>query len=1165
MSILPTISILLLAATVSAQSPSGRLTGRVTDSANALVGGAAVRAVHLETNVANTTTTNHEGVYDILNLIAGTYRIEVEMAGFKRYERGPVEVRVGDVLNLDLALQLGSMTESITVTGQTPLLESATASLGQTMDNRRLADLPMSGGNANYLMQLAPGVISTNAPMHGWLPQAKDSVSNLATDGTRTRSSEFTLDGIPNMMQSGQIAFVVPPELIQEMQVRTASYDASVGHFTGAHVNMVIKSGANKLHGSLWFSHLSRPLMSLPFFVNRSFHDLSTGLPTKEKLDSLFPPTKTNRYRATVSGPVLIPKVYDGRNRTFFTYGNDFMLRTFSGSGFNTVPTAAERRGDFSSLLAIGGNYQIYDPGTIASAANGRFSRLPLAGNVIPSARLDPIAQKLLSNFPLPNVTGTIDGRNNYSTPPANRIDYAAHVVRIDQVVSQNNRFYGSFSMSSIQGDQGRSFRNDALGSVTDSQYRGIVLDDVHTLRSNLILNFRYGLTRLRNTSRPPSLGYNLASLGLAPGLVNQVDPALAALPIVAVDGYTTFGTDSGSLGATTFHFFGGNATFVRGEHSLRFGGEFRILQDNNYGYGSISPSYTFSTNWTKGPLDSSPASPIGQGLASMLLGLPTSGYIDRNTSFAEESNYMGIFLQDDWKITRKLTLNIGLRYELELPTTERYNRSNRGFDFTTVNPIQDAARAQYAKNPIAEVPVSQFNTPGGLLFAGVNGQPRGLWSSNTRNFSPRFGLAWRALPNTVIRAGYGIFFENLGADRNDVIQQGFTQRTSLTSSLDNGLSFRGTLANPFPDGILLPAGASAGLRTFLGRGPTFFTPDRPTGYMQRWSFNIQRQFGQHLLIELGYTGNRGTHLGLGGGYDPVPAQYLSTLGVRDQPTIDKLTKAVPNPFFGLPDYVGSDLQGSTVAYSQLLRPFPQFNGVSSTTSDGFSWYHAMNVRAEKRFSQGYTLSLTYTWSKFMEAVERLQNQDPGPQHVISPQDRPHHTVLSGIWELPVGRGRRLVNTRNPLFNGVVGGWSIQGIYQWQSGAPIDFGDVILRNTYASLVLPWDQRTTQRWFNIDAGFERNSSQQLAQDIRTFPLRLSNLRAGNWNNWDLSLFKSFRIRERMNFQIRAEANDALNHAMFNAPNAAPANTLFGTVNNTIWSEQRKITIAGKLVW
>ncbi|MBI3681521.1 MAG: TonB-dependent receptor [Acidobacteria bacterium] len=1150
----------------AAQNSYGRVTGRVVDSTGAVVSGASVRMTQTETGITAATATNAEGLFDIPNLLPGPYRLQAEIEGFKRHDRSGLEVRVGDLLSLNVSLELGSVSETVTVNAEAPLLETTSASMGQVVDNRTLTEMPLSGRGFSYLMQLSPTVIATNAPMHGWLPQARGSVSSISVAGTRVQNSEFTLDGIPNMEQQGVIAFQPPPEMIQEFRVQTAAYDASMGRFTGANINMVLKNGTNEYHGSLWFSHLSRPLMTHPFFVNRSLYDLSTGPPTRQKRDSLWPATKTNRYRVQLGGPIRIPKLYDGRNRTFFSYGNDYMLRIFAGGGFQTVPTVEQRRGDFSGLLRLGPQYQIYDPATIAAAANGRFSRQPLAGNLIPASRIDRAAQDITALYPLPNASASADGRNNFQGVPASLIDYQSHMIRVDQVVSANHRFYVSFSYSKIFGDQGRNLVNDALGSITDSGYRGLALDDVLTLRPDLVLNFRYGLTRFRNITTAPTTGMDLAALGLAPSLVNQLDRSLVSLPTVNIDGLTAIGANLPSKSATNYHYVSGTATNSRGAHTLRFGGEFRILGENAYDYGNVSPSYTFGSLWTRGPLDNSPAAPIGQGFASFLFGLPTDGFIDRNDSYAERSGYLGLFVHDDWKVTRKLTVNWGVRYEYELPTNERFNRTNRGFDFRTPNPANAAARANYARAPIPQVPLDEFQLRGGLLFAGVNGAPRGLWNPDRNNFSPRVGVAYSPSPSTVIRAGYGTFFESLGADRLDVGQQGFNQRTRLNASDDNGLTFRATLANPFPTGLLNAQGAAAGLATYLGLAPSFVTTSRRTGYMQRWSVNLQRQLGSRLIVEAGYTGNRGTKLGVPVEYNALPAGYLSRSPERDQALINFNTQAVTSPFRGIPEFANSPafFNNQNMARTQLLRPYPHFSAVSSTINDGFSWYHAGHIRMEKRFSGGFNMTASYTWSKFMEAVERLNSQDLDPHHVISPQDRPHHIAVSGIYEIPFGQGRRWLSAGGWKAH-VVGGWSINAIYQWQSGPPIGFGNVLFRGSLAGLVIPYADRSPSRWFNIAAGFERDPARQLDQNYRTFPLRLTGLRADGWNNWDLSLFKDFRFTERIRLQLRAEAVDAFNHAMFAAPTTGPVNTLFGTVNATIWTEQKKVTVGAKLAF
>jgi hypothetical protein len=520
-------------------------------------------------------------------------------------------------------------------------------------------------------------------------------------------------------------------------------------------------------------------------------------------------------------------------------------------------------------------------------------------------------------------------------------------LIRVDQVVSANHRFFVSVlptledSLWSSGGwDNVQLFQHQWVPGANTT------IDYVATLRPNLVLDLRYGFIRLKRNSLPNSQGsFDVTSLGFPASLASQIEKSVMAVPVTSFTAVSGIGT-TGSSTRTNYHSWIGSLSYHHRNHSFRFGAEHRIYQQNLYSWGSASGTYTFGSSWTNGPLDNSPTAPIGQDITSFLLGLPTGGAIDRNASVAEQSKYLGLYFQDDWKVSRKLTINLGLRWEVELPINERFNRSTRGFDFGAANPIQAAAQANYAKNPIPEVPMSAFSTPGGLLFAGVNGKPRSLWDLGVNNFMPRIGIAYQVGPRTVLRTGYGVFFESNGADRNTVPQTGFSQRTNVVPSLDNGLTFRATLANPFPDGLLAAPGASGGLKTNLGNSISFFWPDLRSAYQQRWSVTIQRELPSRVLLDVGYVGNRGTGLGFSQSLNDVPAQYLSKSPVRDQATINFLSAAVPNPFNGIPEFAGTSLAGTTVSRSQLLLPYPQFTGVSTTFDAGFSWYHALQVKA---------------------------------------------------------------------------------------------------------------------------------------------------------------------------------------------------------------------------
>jgi len=1161
---------LLLAWRLSAQVSYGHITGRVTDATGAVVPAAAVQAVNVETNVVASTKSNSEGNFEVRNLIPGRYRLIVELEGFKRYERGPMELRVGDTLNIPVSLEVGTQAESVLVTAEAPLLESATAAVGQVIDERRLLDLPMPSSNPGYLTQFAPNVISYEATGSTWTPEANPHPVNFSAAGAPSgpSSNEMALDGMPNM-RANTMGVIPPPEVVQEVRVSTMALDASLGHFMGAQVNMVLKSGTNTPHGDLVFTHSSRPFNSVPFFTNRSIHDLSTGPPTKEKVNRLWPFRRYNRYRGTGGGPVYIPKIYDGRNRTFWQYAADYLYMPYPTNGFWTVPTLQQREGDFSDLLALGSQYQLYDPFSTTPAPGGLFQRQPLPGNIIPPDRINPISKQLLKYWPAPNATAaTADFRNNYTGPPQSYVDYDSHFLRIDQMVAPNHRLYGSYNQYHVYALQNIYFGEIdgtyPVGGTQDNWHHAFTLDDTLTLRPDLVLNFRYGVVRFSTKNPHPSIGFDLAALGLDPSFVSRLNPALTTIPQISITGYQGIGGGSGGFTTHNFHNLFGSLMHMRGNHSLKFGGEARLFLMNSYSFGNVSPSYSFDTAWLRGPFNTSPAAPIGQGFASFLYGLPTGGSISNNASQARASKLYAWYVQDDWKVTPKLTVNLGLRHELEVPVTERFDRTTRGFDMTTPNPIQEAARAAYALDPLPELPASQFSTPGGYLFANVGGVPRRLMNMRYTNFMPRIGIAYQVTPRVVVRAGYGIFFGSFGADRVNVNQSGFSQSTSLVASLDNGQTFVADIRNPFPDGILEPVGSSLGMKTFLGRSVSSVNPDQKYTYMQRWSFNIQREFGHRVLVEAGYTGNRGTGIGITDDLYSLPIQYLSRSPQRDQAHIDWLAETFDNPFRGMEEFAGSSLVGNTMTRSQLLRAFPHFTGVSTSGGHGTSWYHALHVRAEKRFSHGYTIQASYTWSKLMEATERPNGYYDVRWHSIAAGDRPQHLGITGIYELPFGRGRRFVNDLPGWADRIVNGWQIQAVYLAQSGPPIGFGNIIFYGNLHDIVLPRGERKVERWFNTDAGFERDSAKQLAQNYRTFPLRLTGLRADGYNLWNMSVIKNIQIRERVGFEVRAEAKNAFNHPNFGGPNTnVTAGALFGQVTGSQGDPQRQIVLQGKL--
>lgn len=1119
------------------QEARGRILGRVIDSSGAVIPGATVRIENTATGTATNAVSNDQGSYQAPFLIPGPYRISVEKEGFKRYVRDGIELRVDDRLEIDLPLEVGGVAETVTITAEAPLLDTTNASLGQVVDARRVAELPLAHGVPFHLIKLAPGANFTISHTRFDQPYAPSHMAAYAMDGARSGRNEISLDGVPNTSTAGNneviSSYVPPADVVAEFKVQTAPFDASVGQTEGGVVNVSLKSGTNALHGTAYYNKKHVSMDANSFFANRA------GQPRGE--------FDYDRWGVSASGPVKLPKLYDGRNRTFFMYGYEGIDESYPRGSTLTVPTEKQRAGDFSDLLAIGANYQIYDPATRRSIGGGRFQSDPLPGNIIPTARISPIAQNILGYYALPITAGTVDGRNNLPLPnlPETLI-YWTHTARVDHNISDRHRIFARVNVYKRESNYNNYFNSAATGEWFQFLSRGAAFDDVYSFSPTFVMNVRYGYNRFIRAQfqNPASRGFDLTTLGFPASYNNAIDDASRRFPYITISGYTS--TYNGGLWRPTdTHTLNASFDKVQASHNIKFGMEYRAYRENQI---TLNPTTTgrfnFAENYTRGPLDNAPNAPIGQGLASMLLGIATSGQVDRNASYAEQSTVWSFFFQDDWRLTPKLTLSMGLRYELEGPMTERFDRSVRGFDYGYVQPIEGQVVANYAKSPTPEVPASAFQVRGGLTFANVAGQPRTLWERDTNNFMPRIGISYSVTPKTVIRTGYGIFYGFLGTRRGDVNQTGFSESTSLIPSLDSGLTFRATLANPFPDGIREPVGAANGPQTFVGQGVSFFNSKPLAPYMQRWQFGIQRELPHRVVTEIAYVGNRGTHIETSRNLKATPNEYLSTLPVRDQATINYLSTNLPNPFYPL--LPGTGRSSQNIGRVSLLQPYPHFTNLTSTTNEGYSWYHSFQARMEKRFSSGYTIQGAYTWSKFMEAVGFLNAADPRPERVISDQDYTHRLVVSGIYELPFGRGRRFLGSARGAGGKIIEGWQVQGVFNGQSGQALGFGNAIFTGNLKDIPLPKSQRTVERWFNVDAGFNRNSAQQLGSNVRTFPTRFSRVRADGINLWDVSVIKNTSVTEQIKVQFRGEFLNIWNHPMFQNPNTSVTSSAFGTV-------------------
>ncbi|MGH9159154.1 MAG: TonB-dependent receptor domain-containing protein, partial [Vicinamibacteraceae bacterium] len=1016
------LSVLLAASSVSAQEFRGTIEGRVSDSSGAAVPGATVTITNTETNVPAVAITNDTGTYTVAFLNSGTYTVTVELEGFRKVERDGVEVRVGDRIGLDFTLEVGALQETVAVTATTPLLETRTASAGQVISEEQIALMPLSDGNPFVLTRLAPGIAYTG-DLKFSRPFDNGGTSDITADGA-PGANEFTLDGSPNMTTS-RVAYVPPAGSVEEFKVQTATFDAQQGHTAGATINVTIKSGTNALRGEGYYHYRDEALSANDFFLEHA------GEP-KDQLEY-------DRYGFSGGGPVMLPGLYDGHSRTFFFGAAEWLYDQFPEPGPRTVPTEAQRNGDFSALLAQG--IRIYDPETAFINADGRVERLPFPGNIVPDDRINSIGRAYLDYFPLPNQEGDGQGRNNYFSPNPRGDDFYSFLTRVDHQLTDTQKFFVRYARNNRKEYRGNWTGEvngiNPIGNFLFRKNDAINVDHVWTMSSRSLLNVRGGWSRFQEPSIRQHEGvFDPASLGFSPDATQHFGGAMY-FPRFDLDEYDAIGEDLGGGTDNEIYSLQPVWTYMAGNHSVRSGYDFRIYrQDSSPGLHAAG-RYDFSTCFTR-QADNAPSAPIGQDLASLLLGLPCGGEIDRSADRFNQQLYHGFFVQDDWRVSNKLTVNLGLRYEYEAAPTERFNRNVRGFDPDAELAITAAAQSAYAANPIAEVAPGDFRVLGGLQFA--DDSIRQFYNPDRNNVQPRLGLAYQVNPKTVLRAGWAIYSVPLIFP--GIFQPGFSQSTDIVSSLDDGLTIDATLDNPFPNGVEDPPGASLGPNTFLGRGIDDDGPyplDVRNGQSMRWTAGLQRELGGQWVAEITYAANRGDDLTTTISLNPVPAQYLSTQTARDDAVISHLTERVDNPFAGL--LPGTDVDGDTIERQQLLRAFPQFESVESRAFDGSSTYDSLQLRLERRFSNGFSMLTSYTWSQFLDKTWRMNETDAEPTEIPAGDDIPHRFVFNWVWELPVGRGRRFATDANPLVDALIGGWSVSGLYQWQIDRPIELED----------------------------------------------------------------------------------------------------------------------------
>jgi len=1106
------LGVCLLAAILPAQDYRGSLLGRITDATGAVVPGVSITVVNEATNVPSTTRSNEEGNYLVPLLEPGSYTVTVEAQGFKKLVRSGVTVRTGDKLTLDFQLELGATSETVTVTGEVPLLQTNSADIAQVIDRRFMDLLYVANRNPVSLISLTPGVWGGG----GSFASSEQHQFTISGGGATYGNNEIIIDGASVTMprQKGSMAGSPSGDTVEELRVQTTMFDAAYGHSNGGVVTYATRSGTNQLHGSFEDFYRNKVFNANTWLNNKR------GLPRGDDSRQL--------YSGAVGGPVWIPKLYDGRNRTFFFTSLEHQFVSSPNTHSGRVPTDAERQGDFSQTLnSQGGSLTIYNPwSTVVSGTT--VTRQPFPGNRIPNSLQNVTGAAIMSQYPKANLQVPAQiGLYNWAAPTGSQVPATQVSQRIDQVISSKQKLFGRFGFMNYLTqfpELPKGLYTAPIGGAVNGDWRHFYttsLNDDYLFSPTLILSLRYNFARYWSDTWYAGNYLDPHELKLADAiLANQMRPCWPNINMG--EGIMTFGHRFKTR-ANDSHALVPTLTKLAGAHSLRFGAELRVVHWNENSPDTHAGGYfTFNAGFTQSdPQQSAAAKTSGTSMASLLLGIPASGDISGPTPYALTSFYYAGFVQDDWKATRNLTLNFGVRYEVETPYTERYDHLFYGFDYTGPNPVQ----------------VPGMNLRGGPLFAAFEGNPR--WGGNTdwNSFGPRFGFAWQVRPGTVLRGGYGMFFSsNIGnLDTTVNIPSTFSTNITYISSQDRGFTPFTTLANPFPAGILQPVGNRLGRASLLGQSVSFLAPGRALPYTQQWQFGIQHSLPLQMRLEIAFVRQLSLKGLEGFSLNEKPDAYLA-LGTQEN-------VQVPNPFYGIFPAEVSMGSSKTIAQRQLWLAYPQYTGVTQNASNTRTTvYHAVQVSLEKRLTHGLSLLANYTGSKMIENnITSLVNTRH--YRAISSMDTPHMVNLAWVYDLPFGSGRPLLPRRGPL-DKILGGWSLSGRYTYQSGRPLSISDsngrpIRIRNAAKSgpiekrlgdQVDPVTRQVLNPYFDTTAFVSLPTQYTISPE----PPYFGELRNPASRGLSASLIKRVRIKERLSLDARLDASGVTNTPNWGSP-------------------------------
>lgn len=1163
-------------------------TGRVSDTSGAAVVQASILVHNTLTNEDIQTQTNQAGVYTVPYLKPGQYSVTASATGFATFVQSDLTLEVGKTAVINFVLKVGTAAETVTVVGSTAL-DIGKADRGEVVENTRVTELPLNGRDPQMLSILNAGVIWTGSAQ--WQRPFDSTQTNLNINGGGAGNNELLLDGVTNDSGNGNsvVGYIPPVDAVQEFKIITNPYDAQFGRAQGGVQDITLKSGTNQLHGDVYE------------FARRSWLDADTW--QNDWLNSRNPHSATkgqhklDQYGAELDGPIFIPKLYDGRDKSFFLLQFENWDEKVPNTMVTSVPDPSWLTGNFSNLTYWDGSkyspITLYDPTTLHADSSGNMVRDPFPGNIIPAGRINPVAQKLLSYYPKPNITpasGTNPFSNNYTTPNPTTDVYRNVLGKWDQNLGAKDRFsirYGYWERWEERSDNGMP--GEAKSGAEPFGQRGntFTTDWVHTFSPSLLFDLRgSAIVRYNGWHNGPQ-DFNVGALGWgSSGLGSH-------MPYMKISEFAYLGNQGANIDVENTAAILPSVTWIKGNHTIHMGVDLRALQKAIKSTQS-GPSFWIDRQWTQSNYISSQwTQDSGSSVASMLLGYASSGSSTILPQAYWTQHYYAPFIQDDWKITRKLTLNLGLRYDLNGPVVERHNRVNYAFDTAITNPIDSVINHSLIPGG--------GSVKGAVRFAGVNGNPRSYYELVKTNIQPRIGFAYAVTDRIVIRGGIGEMFKNPIPGGN---QYGWSSTTNFNSSYDGGKTVASTLSNPFPY-IVQPTGNTTGAYTALGQGPWFINPHYKTPGIWQYSLGLQQQLSQADTIEISYVGSRGFRQDSSDNINRWDSSYKAKCNVEMGGNRHLCDDANPgytqNPFQGISAFQGSSYySASTIQVGNFTRPFSAFGDIIEyQLNDGKTWYNSLQVTGIHRWKKDLTMHGTWTWSKSMASGGYSDQTYRIKARWLDSNDFTHRVTLSGVYNLPFGRGRQFLGRLNRLADIPIGGWELGSLYVYQTGGPWQqnssnpwsVGDGLEYKHNARLDRTVDPSTgyirgvrgcvanTDSETGAHTMYSNNYTKSNSCSDPDFVVRpsygavqsvtYSGIRLPNYHQFDTNLSKNFILTEQLKMQFRLEAFNVLNHPLWQVSYTSTANDPnFGTIQRGPSGQSnlpRQVQVAVKLMW